>query len=244
MSARLAFRASIVHCVGDPHKSAEHAIEYFDDGILLVNQGRVEAVGDATSLISLYALTEDAIVDYTGQLIMPGFVDIHMHYSQTDIIASYGNQLLEWLEKYTFPAEQKFIDHAHALQSAQFFVDELLRNGTTTAMLFCTIHPQSVDALFSVAEQYNLRVIAGKVMMDRNCPELLRDTAEQGYTESQQLIDRWHGVKRLHYAVTPRFAPTSSERQLELSGQLYRENPGVYLQSHVAENHKEVQWVA
>lgn len=244
MSSLLAFRGSIAHCVGDPYIDGEDALEYLPDGILLVNQGRVEAVADANQLLGSQVLEHATLVDYSGQLIVPGFVDIHMHYSQTDVIASYGNQLLEWLEKYTFPAEQKFSDPAHAQQSARFFVEELLRNGTTTAMLFCTSHPQSADALFSVAEQYNLRVIAGKVMMDRNCPPSLRDTAEQGADESRRLIERWHGVKRLGYAITPRFAPTSSDKQLELAGQLFQEHPGVYLQSHVAENRQEVQWVA
>jgi guanine deaminase len=175
---------------------------------------------------------------------MPGFVDTHIHYSQTDIITSYGEQLLDWLERFTFPAERKFEDPAHAAEVAEFFLDELLKNGTTTAAVFCTVHPASADAFFAAASARNLRMAAGKVLMDRNCPEFLRDTAESGYEESAVLIRRWHGRGRLSYAVTPRFAPTSTERQLELAGRLLDEHPGVLLQSHVAENQGEVAWVA
>ncbi len=243
MTTQSAFRGSIAHCRSDPYLNPGRAIEYFDDGLLLVDNGSVVAVGPAVEMLQDESLNGVDITDYTGQLIIPGLVDIHMHYPQTDVIASYGTQLLEWLEKYTFPAEMQFRDAEHALAGAEFFVEELLRNGTTTALVFATVHKESADALFRVAERLNLRLVTGKVMMDRNCPEGLRDTPEQGYEESQQLIDRWHGVQRLSYAVTPRFAPTSSDRQLALAGKLFNDNAGVYLQSHVAENEREVAWV-
>lgn len=244
MAAKQAFRGSIAHCVSDPYADSNDALEYFEDGIMVTHRGRVESLGSAQSMLADGRMEDIEVTDYSGHLIVPGFVDIHMHYPQTDVIASYGSRLLEWLEKYTFPAEQQFSSEEHALECAEFFIEELLRNGTTTALLFATVHPESVNALFTVAGRHNLRIIAGKVMMDRNCPEALRDTPETGYEQSQQLIDQWHGVGRLRYAVTPRFAPTSSDRQLELAGKLFAENDGVYLQSHVAENSAEVSWVA
>lgn len=238
------FRGIIAHFTDDPWAHGSEALQVFDDGILVVCDGRVRAVGEAKDLLLQDEYRECSVEDYSGRMIVPGFIDTHLHYPQTDIIASHGSQLLEWLEKYTFPTEQLFSDSEHASEAAEFFVKELLRNGTTTAMMFATVHPQSVDAVFSVASNYNMRIAAGKVMMDRNCPEKLRDTAIESYEHSQQLIDRWHGVKRLNYAVTPRFAPTSTEQQLEFAGRLFKENDGAYLQSHVAENPSEVKWVA
>lgn len=238
-----AFRASILHFLGDPAELGDAALQYFDDGILAVENGRVVACTDAASLLP--GLVADCeLIDYRGKLLMPGFVDTHIHFAQTDIIASYGEQLLAWLEKYTFPTERRFADPAHAGEVAEFFCDELLRNGTTTALAFATVHPASVDALFGAAERRQMRMLGGKVMMDRHCPDYLRDTADSGYQESKVLIERWHGRGRLSYAVTPRFAPTSTEQQMELAGALFREHPDLYLQSHVAENRGEVAWVA
>lgn len=239
----VAFRAAILHFLGDPADLGEATTAYFDDGLLVICAGKVSAVGHAADLMPNLA-PDTPVTDYRGKLIVPGFVDTHIHYAQTDIIASYGEQLLAWLEKYTFPTEQRFADRAHADEVANFFTDELLKNGTTTALVFATVHPASVDAIFSAAQARQMRLIAGKVLMDRNCPEYLRDTPEQGYEESQDLIERWHGKGRLSYAITPRFAPTSTEAQLRLAGQLYREHPDVYVQSHVAENRGEVAWVA
>ncbi len=238
------FRGTIAHFIDDPWLHGSRALQVFEDGLMVVCDGRVKALGDAVELLQQDEYQQLSVEDYTGRLIVPGFIDTHLHYPQTDIIASHGSQLLEWLEKYTFPAEQKFSDSEHARKAAEFFIKELLRNGTTTAMMFATVHPESVDAIFSVASRYNMRIAAGKVMMDRNCPEQLRDTAVESYEKSQQLIERWHGVKRLNYAVTPRFAPTSTEQQLEFAGRLFKDNDGVYLQSHVAENPSEVKWVA
>ncbi len=237
-----AFRASILDFVGDPAES-ETAHRHFADGLLVLRDGLVVEVGPAPELLPRLPAGAE-VVDYSGRLLMPGFVDTHVHYAQTDMIASYGEQLLEWLERYTFPTEQKFSDPAHAREAADFFLTELLRNGTTTAMVFATVHSASVDAFFEAARQRRLRMIAGRVMMDRNAPAYLHDSADVAYDESGALIDRWHDRGRLSYAVTPRFAPTSSERQLELAGRLLDERPGVYLQSHVAENRNEVAWVA
>jgi guanine deaminase len=238
-----AFRGTVLHFVDDPARCGDDALESFDDGLLVVADGLVTAAGDATKLIdTLPAGT--TVVDHRGKLIFPGFIDTHVHYPQTDIIAAHGAQLLEWLERYTFPTERSFDDPAHAREVADFFLTELLRNGTTSAMVFATVHPQSVDAFFEAAQARGARMIAGKCMMDRNCPPYLCDTAESSYADSQALIERWHGKDRLLYAVTPRFAPSSTERQLELAGRLLDENDGVYLQTHVAENRAEVAWVA
>jgi guanine deaminase len=159
------------------------------------------------------------------------------------MIASYGEQLLDWLNTYTFPTEQQFADKAHAADVAGIFLKELLRNGTTTALVFGSVHKQSVDAFFEAAEALNLRMIAGKVLMDRNAPDYLTDTPESGYADSKELIERWHGKGRLHYAVTPRFAPTSTPEQLELAGKLFGEYPNLYMHTHLSENRKEIEWV-
>lgn len=236
-------RGEILHFVSDPADHGDAALAHFADGALLIENGHVARCGPADDLLAtLPAATP--VTDYRGKLILPGFVDTHIHYAQTDIIASYGEQLLAWLEKYTFPTEARFADPAHAEAVAEFFCDELLKNGTTTALAFATVHPASVDALFAAAHRRRMRMIAGKVLMDRHCPDDLRDTAVTGYAESQALIAKWHGLDRLLYAVTPRFAPTSTDEQMTLAGRLYAEHPGLYLQSHVAENRGEVAWVA
>ena len=244
MTKLLALRGSLLHFLRDPGDDASPAAaQYFEDGLLLLQDGRVRDVGEARQLLA--KLPADTVVkDYSGKLLLPGFVDTHIHYPQTDMIASYGGQLLEWLEKYTFPVERRFADPRHAREVADFFLDELLRNGTTTAMVLGTVHPASVDAIFEASRARGLRMIAGKVLMDRNCPEDLRDTAASGDAQSRALIERWHGRDRLLYAVTPRFAPTSSEDQLRRAGRLLEEFPEVYLHTHLAENRDEVAWVA
>jgi guanine deaminase len=241
-----AFRGSLLHCLNDPggHNSIDNAaVEYFEDGLLLVADGRIEKTGPAAALLA--DLPDDIVIeDYRGKLIVPGFIDCHIHYPQTDLIASYGTQLLDWLETYTFPTESRFADSEHAAEAAGFFIDELLRNGTTTALVLGTVHPQSVDAIFTAAGRRNLRLMAGKVLMDRNCPEYLRDTPDSAYRDSKALIERWHGQDRLLYAITPRFAPTSSAEQLQRAGQLAAEHPDTFIHTHVAENRDEVDWVA
>ena len=175
--------------------------------------------------------------DHSGKLILPGFIDTHIHYPQTRVIGSYGAQLLEWLQKYTFVEEQKFSDPAHAAAVSKFFLDELFRNGTTTAVVYCTVAPESAEAFFAESERRGARMIAGKVMMDRNAPAALTDTPQRGYDESKALIARWHGRGRLDYAITPRFAITSTDAQLEAAGALAREFPDCYVQTHLSENH-------
>ncbi|WP_395505181.1 guanine deaminase [Ectopseudomonas hydrolytica] len=237
-----AYRAAILHSLADPAAvGVEQSYEYFEDGVLLIENGKVAQVGPAAELLPKLAGVE--ITEYRDALITPGFIDTHIHYPQTGMIASYGEQLLDWLNTYTFPTERQFEDKAHASDVAAIFLKELLRNGTTTALVFGTVHPQSVDAFFEQADKLNLRMIAGKVLMDRNAPDYLTDTAESGYAESKALIERWHGKGRLHYAVTPRFAPTSTPEQLELAGKLLGEYPDLYMHTHLSENRKEIEWV-
>jgi guanine deaminase len=174
---------------------------------------------------------------------MPGFIDLHVHYPQLDVIASPGRNLLDWLDRYTFPAERRFADPDYARLTAEDFLDELLTHGTTSALVFGTVHRQSVDAFFAAAQARRMRIIAGKVMMDRNCPEDLRDSPESGGRETAELIERWHGVDRLGYAITPRFAITSSPEQLSVAGVLARRYADTWVHSHVAENSDEVDWV-
>ncbi len=246
MSTVSAYRASILHCLRDPGDDneplASGAVEYFEDGLLLVVDGYVDYVGPANDKLKTLP-SNMQIIDYEGQLIIPGLIDCHVHYPQIDIIASYGERLLDWLEKYAYPAERKFVDANYAQEVAEFFVEELLRNGTTTACVFATVHPQSAEAIFEAASKAGMRLISGKVLMDRNCPEDLRDDPQTAYKQSRQLIEKWQGHERLSYAVTPRFALTSSEKQLREAGRLLQEYPDVYLQTHLAENEEEVEQV-
>lgn len=242
-----AHRAAILHCLRDPGNDedplAAGAVEYFDDGLLVVADGHVERVGPAESLLK--TLPSHVIpAEHRDGLIIPGLIDCHVHYPQVGIIASYGERLLDWLDKYAYPAESRFHDREHAQEVAAFFVRELLRNGTTTACVFATVHPQSADAVFEAASHAGMRFIAGKVLMDRNCPADLRDDPQTGYAQSRDLIEKWHGRDRLSYAVTPRFALTSSEEQLRAAGRLLEEFPDVYLHTHLAENEEEVEQVA
>ena len=241
-NTRKAYRAAILHSLADPAVvGVEQSYQYFEDGILLIENGKVVQVGAAAELLPKLAGVE--VQHYRDALITPGFIDTHIHYPQTGMIASYGEQLLDWLNTYTFPTEKQFEDKAHASDVAAIFLKELLRNGTTTALVFGSVHPQSVDAFFEQADKLNLRMIAGKVLMDRNAPDYLTDTPESGYAESKALIERWHGKGRLHYAVTPRFAPTSTPEQLDLAGKLFGEYPDLYMHTHISENKAEVAWV-
>jgi guanine deaminase len=235
-----AYRASLLHFQADPAFS-EQSHAWHEDGLLIVSDGKIEAAGDYARLkTSLPPGT--TVTDYSGKLITPGFIDTHVHFPQTDMIASSAPGLLPWLERYTFPTESEFADAAHAREVAEFFLDELLRCGTTTAMVYGTVHRQAVDAFFEASEARQLRMVAGKVMMDRNCPPSLRDTAESSARDTQELIGRWHKRGRALYAITPRFAPTSSEAQMQLAGELARAYPDVYLQTHVAESEDECLW--
>jgi guanine deaminase len=238
-----AFRGELLHFVADPAKvELSESYQYFSDGLLIVENGHVADVGDAQELLVSLSDTIE-ITHYKNGLIVPGFIDTHVHYPQTDMIAAYGSQLLEWLENYTFPTEEKFSDEVHSKEVATFFLQQLLAAGTTTALVFGTVHKESVDAFFSVAQQNKLRMICGKVLMDSNAPEYLLDTAESGFEASKALIDKWHKVDRLQYAVTPRFAPTSSRQQLDKAGELLKLYPDVYLHTHLSENINEIAWV-
>ncbi len=241
MAAVKAYRASILHFVADPARYGDQAWQYFQDGALVVEDGRVKEVGNHSDLWQKFREAE--WIDHSGRLIVPGFVDTHVHYPQTEMIAAYGEQLLEWLNTYTFPTERKYKDYDYARRQSRFFIDQLLRNGTTTALVFGTVHPESVDALFDEASRFNMRLIGGKVMMDRNAPDYLVDTPETSYTESKALIQKWHGRNRLLYAITPRFAPTSTPEQLTAAGKLKSEFPSTYVHTHVSENPNEVAWV-
>lgn len=246
-----AYRASLLYfsAVADPG----HAAVYEDDGLLVVGanaQGRmvVQAVGPFNDLKAHFS--DVPITYWPGRVIAPGFVDLHSHYPQTNVIGSPADGLLPWLEHYTFPEEKRFSSPEYCVEAARFFIAELLRNGVTTAMTFATSHTCSVDALFHEAKARQLRLITGLCLMDRHAPtDLLNqaahgkaDATEQSLLDSQTLIDRWHGVDRLGYAITPRFAPTSTEAQLRGAGILAAKNPQVWIQSHVAENRDEITW--
>ncbi|UIF87049.1 guanine deaminase [Cupriavidus sp. UYPR2.512] len=237
-----AIRGRVLHFLRDP-QFHEDAYQYWDDGVLIVTNGRIAAAGDYTQLAARIP-AEAEIVDHRGKLIVPGFIDTHVHYPQTDMIASPSPGLLHWLDTYTFPEERRFADPDYARGVAGFFTEELLRNGTTSAVVWSTVHKASAEALFAESEARNLRMVTGKVMMDRNCPEFLRDTAETGARDSADLLSRWHNKGRLAYAITPRFAPTSTEAQLAACGELARAYPDAFIQTHVAENRDEVKWVA
>jgi len=234
-----AFRGEILSVARDPRHHGE-AIRHEPDGLLVVEDGIIVARGPHFDLAERFA---DVPVETLGGLVLPGFVDAHVHYPQMDRIASHGEQLLDWLERHIFPAEKAFAQRAHADEVAAFFLGELLRNGTTSALVYPTVHPQSVDALFEAASARRMRIASGKVLMDLG-PEGLRDTVESGRTESEALIRRWHGKGRLSYAVTPRFALASSDAQLHMAGALVAAHPDVLMHTHLAENHRECAEVA
>ncbi len=217
-------------------------IRHHDDGLMLIKDGIIEWFGDWSAGQNKVP-AECEVHHYPDKLIVPGFVDCHLHFPQTEIMGAFGEQLLQWLENYAFPAEKKFNNLTHAREMADFFLDQLLRNGTTTASVFCTVHPESVEALFDAAEKIDMRLIAGKVMMDRNAPQDLLDDPQSSYQQSKELIEKYHNRGRLLYAITPRFAPTSTAQQLELAGKLKQEYPDTYIQTHLSENKEEIAWV-
>jgi guanine deaminase len=242
MSPPLALRGRLFWFEDDPETAGEAAHRFIEDGLLVMTDGIITACGEAGALLpDLPAGTE--IIDHRPHLICPGFIDAHLHLPQTQVIASHGAQLLDWLNRYTFVEEQRFADAGHAAHVARFFCDELIRNGTTSCVAFGSVHPQSIEALFQEASARNMRLIAGKVMMDRNAPEALRDTAQRGFDESEALIARWHGESRIGYAISPRFAITSSEAQLEAAGALVKAHPDCWMQTHLSENLAEIETV-
>lgn len=239
--AAAAYRGEIFHLLGDPAAGPE-AIGHHADGLVVIEDGEIAACGDFVTE-SQRIPTGATITHYESEMIVPGFVDAHIHFPQVDIIGAHGAQLMDWLARYTFPSETAFADAAHAAAVAEIFLDELLRNGTTAALVFATVHKASVDALFTAAAARDMRLVAGKVLMDRNAPAALLQSPEQGDRESRELIGAWHGKGRLGYAVTPRFAPTSTAEQLALAGRLVREHDGVLLQTHLSENADEIEAV-
>lgn len=236
-----AYRASLLYFAAN---SAQAVFE--EDGLLVVGpdaEGRqvVQAIGSYQSLSKDWSSLD--VEHLPGRIIAPGFVDMHIHYPQLDVIGSPAEGLLPWLENYTFPHESRFSDAGYGAESATFFIDELLRNGVTTALTFATSHPASVDALLGEAQKRKMRMIAGKVLQDQNSPDGVRDQTEQSLLDTEALINKWHGVDRLGYAITPRFVPSCSEAQLRGAGELAARYADVWVQSHVAENLDEVAWV-
>ena len=236
----IGYRGEILYFTDNPVHHT-NAYKHYPDGVLYISKGKVVTAGDFNSLQSQYQHAK--IIDYSGDLIVPGFIDTHVHYPQTEMIAGFGEQLLDWLDQYTFPEELKFSDRTHASRVADLFLDQLITHGTTTALVFATVSPVSVDAFFEEASKRNMRMISGKVLMDRNAPAGLLDTPESAYTDSKNLIEKWKNHGRLKYAITPRFAPTSSPEELAVARRLLSEYPDTYLHTHVAENKSEVAWV-
>ncbi len=239
--ARIAIRGRLLDFVGDPVHSAA-AVRLVDDGLLLIEGGRIVGRGEFGPLARALRPGEP-VTDFSGCLLVPGFIDAHTHFPQLDVIASPASGLLDWLKHHTYPAEARFADPAVCEEAARFFLDELAANGTTSACVLGTVHPQSVDALFTEAQARDMRLVAGKCLMDRNCPPELCDRGDQGMHDTLDLAARWHGKGRLSYAITPRFAASSSEQQLRLAGELAKARPDLYVQSHLAENEDEVRWV-
>jgi guanine deaminase len=239
---RRALRADLLDFTGDPGLGAPSlaTVRHRPDHWLLIEHGRITAVLPGAQAPGPGWLCEDR----RGQLLMPGLIDTHVHSVQLDVIASYGTELLDWLERYTFPAETRHADAAHAQTQAEAFADALLAHGTTTAVVFPSVHATSVNALFGAAQQRGMRLITGKVLMDRHAPDGLRDDAGAAEALCEALIARWHGTDRLAYAVTPRFAATSTPAQLVMAGALLQRHAGLYMQTHVAENRAEVAWIA
>ncbi len=236
------FRASVLHF---PTSTEQPDVDYayYADGLLVTEDSKIKAIGHAKDLLPLYEDIHAERYDYSGKLIIPGLIDSHLHFPQTEMIASYGEKLLDWLQNYTFPTEAKFSDETYAAEIADLFLEQLFKNGTTTGMVYSTVHKSATNALFAAAHQKNMCFIAGKVCMDRNCPDNLKDTAQVAQNDSAELIERWHENNRLHYALTPRFAPTSTEEQLAALGQLAEQHPSVFIQTHLSEDKKEIDWV-
>lgn len=236
-----AVRGHAISFGGDPFFDADALVD-IEDALILCRGGRIVEFGEWSALREKVPEGVE-VVHYPDALICAGFVDTHVHYVQTGIIGAFGSQLIDWLNHYTFVEEQRFADKAHADSVARLYFDQLLANGTTTAVTFAAMYPQSVDAFFEESVRRGTRMIGGKVLMDRNAPEALLDTAATGYEDSKALIEKWHGHGRNMYAITPRFAPTSTPEQLEAAGALWSESPGTFVHTHVSENVGEIAWV-
>ncbi|HTV67164.1 MAG TPA: guanine deaminase [Rhizobiaceae bacterium] len=225
-----------------PDSVDDHAAyRYEEDGGLLVRDGKIAAAGSYAD-VAKKAAAGTKTIDHRPHLLLPGFIDAHVHFPQMQVIASYGAELLVWLNTYTFPEETKFRNSQHGRRIARLFLDEMIRHGTTSVAAYCSVHKESAEAFFAESHDRNMLNIAGKVMMDRNAPDGVLDTPQSGYDDTKALIAEWHGKGRQHYAVTPRFAITSSPEQLEMSGQLMREHPDLHMQTHLSENHAEIKF--
>jgi guanine deaminase len=231
----------VLRFAGDPLREGPAAARHDSRGAVVIESGRIAAVGPADRLRADHP--EARVTDYGPALISAGFIDAHVHYPQTAIIASWGKRLIDWLNLYTFPEEMRFADPAHAAAIAARYCDLALAHGTTSFCTYATIHPESVEAIFTAAQARGLRVWAGKTCMDRNAPEGLRDTPQSAHDNSAALLARWHGVDRLSYVITPRFAPTSTPEQLEALGALWAAHPDCLMQTHLSEQVDEVAWV-
>jgi guanine deaminase len=238
-----AYFADLLRFCGAPASGASRpSLSLMRDAVIVVDEGCITAVGPARD-VGPHLPPETQRIDFSGKTLAPGFVDVHLHMPQLDVIASAADGLLPWLNDYTFPQEAKFNDPNHAAEISELFLNEMMRHGVTTGMVFCSAHRASVDAFFEASQARGLRMVAGKCLMDRHCPEGVRDDTEQSLMDSESLIQAWHGRARLGYALTPRFAPTSSDRQLQGAALLARRYPDVWVQSHVAENLDEMAWV-
>ena len=234
-------RGSFLDFVDDPfYQDESNSVRYLPDGLLVLEAGKIKAFG---AYEALKQYTNSETITYSDKLITPGLIDLHVHYPQTEMIAAYGEQLLQWLYTYTFPIEAKFKDPEYARAIAAFFLDEL-RYGTTTAVVLTTIFPQSVEVFFTEAQRRQMRMIAGQMLMTRNAPDFLLNDAQTAYSQTREQIQQWHGLDRLLYAITPRFAITSTPEELTLAGKLKEEFPEVYVHTHLAENVQEVQYTA
>ena len=239
---KTAIRSAMLTFKKDPFfHEMEECLVYESDAVIVMEGGKITQVGRAQDVLS--SLDGVEVKHYTDSIIIPGFIDSHVHYPQTEIIGAYGEQLLDWLNNYTFIAEQGFKNKEHASEVAKVFLKEQFRNGVTSSTVYCTVFPQSVDAIFEEAAKYDMRIMAGKVCMDRNAPEALLDTPQRSYDESSALIKKWHNKGRAEYVITPRFVPTSTPKQMEMMQALAAENPDMLIQSHVSENVNEVAWV-
>lgn len=232
----------ILQFISDPfHNDPHAAARIIEDGAVCIKDGKIHDIGEKHAILKNHPTPE--VFDYTGHIIMAGFVDAHVHYPQTAMIASWGKRLIDWLNTYTFPEESKFADQSYADMIAGRYLDLAIAHGTTTVASFCTIHPQSVDAFFGAASTRGMCVVGGKTCMDRNAPETLRDSATLAYDQSKMLLEKWHGVGRNHYAITPRFSPTSTPDQLRALGTLWAEHPECLMQTHLSEQTDEIEWV-
>ncbi|WP_294223054.1 guanine deaminase [uncultured Shimia sp.] len=242
MCAQTLLLGQTLSFAANPFETGVDAARHETRGGVVLEAGRIVALGTSDAMRAAYPAAD--VVDYGDKLISAGFVDAHVHYPQTGIIASWGKRLIDWLNSYTFPEEMRFGDRAYADQISNTYLDLTAKHGVTTMASYCTIHTESVDAFFEAAQARGQRVIAGKTCMDRNAPDGLRDTPQSAYDDSKALIERWAGVDRISYAITPRFSPTSTPEQLEALGSLWAEHPDCLMQTHLSEQTDEIAWVA